>query len=136
MGREKKGKPRRVRDDITAEEATRIANENPMYWQEFRHGCGCYLSWGIPVRGTDMATHANAQAQMFQFFDTIKVYPCPLHGSATGVPSAPLKEGERRYMPASNVYYRECPEDRRVYADRVAEHLGVPDLGHSFPQSS
>lgn len=98
-----------------------------MFWQPFRHMCGCYLAWGLEVpqevvRGSAVAF--LAQERVIGFLRDIKDYPCPMCGSTTGVPSPPLQTGERRYMPGSNAWYRALDDDQEVYADRLAGHLG------------
>lgn len=101
-------------------------HNSPMFWQEFRHRCGCYLQWGMRVPDASGMTHLMAQERVFQFFESIAPYPCPMHGSATGVPVSPLRSNECRYMPASTAWYRPCPPERRIYGDRVSDHLRVP----------
>jgi hypothetical protein len=99
-----------------------------MFWQPFRHGCGCYLEWGTPIQAeTDF--HVNvARHGLTMFLQGAKNYPCPQHGSSTGVPGPPLKEFVPVYMRACQVWYRACHEDQKVYADRLSESLGVPDI--------
>lgn len=117
------GKP----GDPRKREAQRRAGEQagkPMYWQPFRHdACGCYLEWGMAVPDTRQATGALAHQQMVEFLRTTAPFPCPLHGSATGVPAAPLRGQEARYMFANDVWYRALPEERRLYADRLADAI-------------
>jgi hypothetical protein len=94
-----------------------------IYWQPFRHKCGCYLEWGAELPHADMQHAGLALELLRRFLRTAQRFPCPLHGSATGVPAEPLLPGQRRYMPANGVWYKECPADRQIYGDRLADHL-------------
>lgn len=93
------------------------------YWQPFRHVCGCRLEWGAELPHADRLHAIAAQQTLFAFLDAIKNYPCPMHGSATGVPAPPLGEGQRRYLRANDVWYMLCPPNRHLYGDRLADHL-------------
>jgi hypothetical protein len=96
-----------------------------IFWQPFRHVCGCYMEWGGEVPHADLEHTKAAQRSMFAFLESIKGYPCPMHGSASGDPAPPLAEGEQRIIRASNVYYKMCAPDRHVFADRLSSRLGV-----------
>lgn len=98
-----------------------------MFWQPFRHTCGCYLEWGTPVQDQSDFCVGVAQRGLIMFLQGAKNYPCPQHGSASGVPGPNLKEFVPVYMRAGQVWYRNCHEDQKVHADRLAGELGVPD---------
>lgn len=94
-----------------------------LFWQPFHHKCGCYLEWGTEVPRATEFQGARAQESMFRFLKAIKDYPCPLHGSMTGIPAPPLGPEERRYLDASGVWYKQCPPESYLYADRLRTHL-------------
>lgn len=118
MGRKKPGKPSRVR---TAE------NEGTVFFLPMKHICGCYLSWGIAVPPYDEKDRGHwvmfAGTQIEQFLRANHAYPCPMHGSASGVPSAPLMMGETRYVRQSNAWYMACPPDDYDKAEERAEQI-------------
>lgn len=96
-----------------------------MYWQPFRHTCGCYLDWGV-----DMGTAKPhefvvylAQERVTGFLSDIREWPCPMHGSASGDPAPPLAEGTRRYIRDSNAWYRLCSPEDHHWADRLTDAI-------------
>lgn len=93
------------------------------YWHPFRHVCGCYLDWGIEITDALSTTLTKAADDLTHFFRIAAPFPCPLCGSATGIPADTLGPDEVRYMPANRVWYQTCGEERKVFADRMADHL-------------
>jgi hypothetical protein len=89
--------------------------DGSIVWLPMKHICGCYLSWGCEVPQVPVTDADNwklfACTQIEQFLRTSHAYPCPMHGSASGVPSAPLVYGEKRYIPQCNAWYMACPPD-------------------------
>lgn len=131
MGRQKPGKPRRERPG---------QNAGSIFWLPMKHICGCYLAWGIevpPYAAADrMHVEMFAGTQIEQFLRTSHAYPCPMHGSASGVPSPPLEPGERRYIPQCNAWYMACPPDDYDKAEeRAAAIMSLGSLLY-YPDGS
>lgn len=119
MGRHKPGKPRRERPESSG---------GSIFWLPMKHICGCYLSWGYEFPTTPTGSDAHhwslfASTQIESFLRSSHAYPCPMHGSASGDPSPPLQEGERRYIASCNAWYTTCPPDRYAAAEERAEAI-------------
>jgi hypothetical protein len=70
---------------------------NALYWLPLEHTCGCIIDWGCDDR---------LREQLPRFLASAVHFPCPVHGSASGVPNAPLAPGERRYLAQADIFYR------------------------------
>lgn len=100
--------------------------DRPMFWQPFRHDvCGCYLEWGMEVPDSGTASATWADLHMQEWLRTVRRFPCPQHGSATGNPEPPLNGDVPRHLKANGVWYRSMRESRKKYADRIADYLAV-----------
>lgn len=58
---------------------------------------------------------------MSTFLPVAATHPCPLHGSASGVPAPELAPDEVRHLLGSNVWYRRASEDQRMNARKNSE---------------
>jgi len=80
------------------------------YWLPLEHPCGCVIDWGVDSSIADQLASG--------FLPAAAPYPCPMHGSTTGVKEPPLAANEERYLVASGVWYRAAAEDQRINGER------------------
>lgn len=89
----------------------------------FTHACGCRLAWSCKHDPSESKESVAVRLEMW--LRTIAHMPCPMHGSASGVPEPPLMPGVVKIMAQQdgNVAYTLCPEDRYAFADGEGERL-------------
>ena len=89
-----------------------MPEEIELYWLGLYHpACSCYLDWGVKRRG-------NWRERLDSFLSVAVGYPCPYHGSATGLPAG--RERGFIYWRANCVYYRPLAEGQKDNARRNA----------------
>jgi hypothetical protein len=82
-----------------------------MFWLPLAHPCGCFIDLGV----------AALESQRLPAFLSAAVdYPCPWHGSASGLPSDAGKDGVA-HLASADVWYRVAPEDQISNARRNSE---------------
>jgi hypothetical protein len=81
-----------------------------IYWLPLEHSCGCLIDWGYDDRFRE---------ELAQRMLVLAAYPCPMHGSATGVPAPSLgKDEERELLWNEGLFYRAAREEHRSNGQR------------------
>lgn len=79
------------------------------FWLPLEHPCGCKLDWGVDRRKA---------SELPVFLHSAAPYPCPMHGSMTGIREPALEAEEIRFIVQNGVYYRLAAPDQWENAAR------------------
>ena len=81
-----------------------------IYWLPMLHPCSDVIDWGVEATPAEIT-------RLDEFLIIAAQFPCPWHGSATGVPSNAGRPGPNCLL-ANNIWYQEGQSDRAMDALR------------------